>query len=71
MAGKKNISNRQFARQFADIAEKALGKLPAEEQERRITALERVVSRVCRDGNSKASHTHQTPSIPLHTRARE
>ncbi len=68
---KKKISKRQFARGFANIAEQALSKLPAEEQERRIAAFERAVSKISRDGNAKASRTHQTPSIPLHTRARE
>lgn len=67
----KKISTRQFARQFADIAEQALGKLPADEQEKRIASFERAVSKISRDGNSKASRTHQTPSIALHTRARE
>jgi hypothetical protein len=67
----KKISTQQFARKFADIAEQALGKLPAEEQERRIAAFERAVSKISRAGNSKASRTHQTPATPLHTRARE
>ncbi len=71
MPRKKKISKREFARRFADIAEHALSKLPAEEQERRVAALERAVSRISREGNSKASRTHQTPLIPLHTRARE
>ena len=71
MAGKKKLSKREFARRFADIAEKSLGSLPAEEQERRITAFERAVSRVCGGENSKPSRNHQTPSIPLYTRARE
>jgi len=67
----KKISTRQFAREFADIGERALGKLPAEEQETRIAAFERAVSKISCDGSSKASRTHQTPSIPLHTRSRE
>ncbi|MGD0695056.1 MAG: hypothetical protein ABSB82_09395 [Terriglobia bacterium] len=71
MPGKKKLSNRQFARRFADIAEQALGKLPADEQEKRIAAFERAVSKISRDGNSRVSRTHQTPSIALHTRARE
>ncbi len=71
MAARNKISKREFARHFADIAEQALSKLPAEEQESRIAAFERAVSKVSREGNSKASHTHQTPLIPLHSRARE
>jgi len=74
MRGKKKISKREFVRRFADVAEQALSKLPAEEQERKIAAFERAVSRlsgISREGNSKASRTHQTPLIPLHTRARE
>jgi hypothetical protein len=67
----KKISTKQFAREFANVAEQALGKLPADDQEKRIVAFERAVSKISRDGNSKASRTHQTPSISLHTRARE
>lgn len=70
MASKGKISNRQFAREFAKIAEQALAKLPAEEQEKRVAAFEKAVARISRGGRSKASRTHQTPSIPLHIRAR-
>ena len=51
MASKKKLTNRQFARKFADIAEEALGHLPPEEQDRRIAAFERAVARVCARGS--------------------
>ncbi len=48
----RKISTRQFARKFADIAEQTLSKLPAQEQERRIAAFERAVSKTSRDVDS-------------------
>ena len=70
MPRRKKISNEQFARRFADLAEESLASLTPDEQDRRIAKFEAAVAKTVRAGRARASRTPRTPAIPLHTRAR-
>lgn len=67
----KSISSDRFAKRFANIVEKSLAKLPAHEQDARITAFEEAVSKISRGTPARVSRTPRTPAIPLVARGRE
>jgi hypothetical protein len=71
MSAKKKLSPEEFAKKFVEVVAPRLAGLPPEEQDARIAAFEKTVSKIKGGSVSKASGTAQTPSLPLGIRGCE
>lgn len=67
----KKITKKEFIKRFTDLAVQHLSNFSPEEQETKLTALERRVATICRDKHPKRSRIPETPAIRLSGRVRE
>lgn len=63
-SGKRRTSDREFVKEFTTLVSKRLSSLPAAEQDKRIQAATRVVTKIRRASSSKAPVTAGTQDYP-------
>ena len=67
--GKKPISKKEFVSRVTELTLRHFSKMSPAEQERRLSAAERRLSRIHRDTSSTTSRTVETPPIRLSARS--